>query len=87
MPQRSLAEIKAEQNTLRTRVGQLVDEARDIDIKLEVDGANDGLEERKANIDRGKAKASARLEEPSSRMLASSRNRDRVPPMAVLVLV
>jgi HK97 family phage major capsid protein len=63
MPQRSLAEIKAEQNTLRTRVGQLVDEARDIDIKLEVDGANDGLEERKANIDRGKAKASARLEE------------------------
>jgi HK97 family phage major capsid protein len=63
MPQRSLAEIKAEQNTLRTRVGQLVDEAREIEIKLSVDGANDGLEERQANIERGKAKASARLQE------------------------
>jgi HK97 family phage major capsid protein len=63
MPTRSFGEIKAEQQTLRTRVGQLVDEAREIDIKLEVDGANDGLEERKANIERGKAKTSARLQE------------------------
>ena len=63
MPQRTLGEIKAEQTQLRARVGNLVDEAREIDIKLEVDGANDGLEERKANIERGKAKASARLQE------------------------
>src|ERR1019366_2963736 len=60
---RTLAEIKAEQTQLRTRVGTLVDEARAIEIKLEVDGANDGLEERKANVERGKAKASARLAE------------------------
>jgi HK97 family phage major capsid protein len=63
MPQRSLGEIKAEQTQLRTRVGQLVDEAREIEIKMSVDGATDGLEERKANIERGKAKASARLQE------------------------
>jgi HK97 family phage major capsid protein len=57
---------KGEQTQLRTRVGQLVDEAREIEIKLSVDGANDGLEERKANIERGKAKASARLQELSA---------------------
>ena len=44
MPQRSLGEIKAEQTQLRTRVGQLVDEAREIEIKMSVDGATDGLE-------------------------------------------
>ncbi len=60
---RALAEIRQEQTQLRARVGQLVDEAREIEIKLEVDGANDGLEERKANVERGKAKASARLQE------------------------
>src|SRR5450631_3414493 len=63
MPQRNFGEMKAEQQTLRTRVGQLVDEAREIEIKLEVDGADAGLEERKANVERGKAKASARLQE------------------------
>jgi hypothetical protein len=63
MPQRSLGDIQAETKTLRARVGHLVDEAREIEIKLEVDGADAGLEERKANIERGKAKASARLEE------------------------
>jgi HK97 family phage major capsid protein len=63
MPQRSLGDIQAEQTQLRTRVGHLVDEAREIEIKLDVDGADAGLEERKANIERGKAKASARLEE------------------------
>ena len=63
MPQRSLVEIREEQTQLRARVGHLVDEAREIDIKLEHDGANDGLEERKANVERGKAKASSRLAE------------------------
>jgi hypothetical protein len=63
MPQRTLGEIKAEQTQLRARVGTLVDEAREIEIKLSVDGANDGLEERRANVERGKAKASARLAE------------------------
>jgi Caudovirus prohead serine protease len=60
---RALAEIKAEQAQLRTRVGQMVDQARELEIKLSIDGADGGLEERKANIERGKAKASARLEE------------------------
>jgi hypothetical protein len=63
VPQRSLGEIKAEQEKLRARVGNLVDQAREIEIKLDVDGADAGLEERKANIERGKAKASARLQE------------------------
>jgi HK97 family phage major capsid protein len=63
MPQRTLGDIKAEQTQVRTRVGNLVDEAREIEIKLDVDGADAGLEERKANIERGKAKASARLQE------------------------
>jgi hypothetical protein len=75
MPQRGLAEIKAEQNTLRTRIGQLVDEAREIEIKLSVDGANDGLEERKANIERGKAEASARLEELATEYRAELQRR------------
>jgi hypothetical protein len=63
MPQRSLAEIKAEQEPLRKRVGDLVDQKREIEIKLDVAGAGAGLEERKANIERGIAKASAHLEE------------------------
>ena len=60
---RTLAEIKAEQTQLRARVGQMVDEAREIEIKLGVDGPNDGLKERKANIEFGKTKASAQLDE------------------------
>jgi HK97 family phage major capsid protein len=63
MPQRSLGDIQAEQTQLRARVGHLVDDAREIEIKLDIDGADAGLEERKGNIERGKAKASARLEE------------------------
>jgi HK97 family phage major capsid protein len=72
---RTLAEIKAEQTQLRTRVGTLVDEARAIEIKLEVDGANDGLEERKANVERGKAKASTRLAELGDEARAELRRR------------
>lgn len=52
---RNLGDIRAEQTQLRTRVGQLVDEAREIDIKLEIDGADAGLEERKAADDLGVA--------------------------------
>lgn len=48
--------------THRARVGQLVDQKRELDIKLDIDGADAGLEERKANIERGLTKASAQLE-------------------------
>jgi hypothetical protein len=40
------------------RVGHLVDEGREIEIKLEVDGADAGLEERKANIDSARGRLS-----------------------------
>jgi HK97 family phage major capsid protein len=63
MPQRSLTEIRNEQTQLRARVGQLVDEAREIDVKIDVDGATAGLEERKGNLERAKAKAGSRLQE------------------------
>ena len=64
MPQeRSLAVIRSEEKTLRERVAQLVDQRREAEIRLDVDGADDGLEERKANIERGIGKASARLAE------------------------
>ena len=60
---RSLGAIKAEQNELRARVGRLVDEAREIEVKISVDGADDGLEQRLGTVERGKSKASARLAE------------------------
>jgi hypothetical protein len=63
MPQRTVGEIKAEQEPLRKRVAQLVDQKRELEIKLDVDGANDGLTERCVNVQRGIDKAGERLKE------------------------
>ncbi len=75
MPQRSFGAIKAEQDTLRARVGQLVDQKRELEIKLDVDGGDAGLEERKANVERGLAKASKQLETLGDEYRAELRRR------------
>jgi len=75
MPQRSFGAIKAEQDTLRARVGQLVDQKRELEIKLDVDGGDAGLEERKANVERGLTKASRQLEALGDEYRAELRRR------------
>src|ERR1017187_10857494 len=62
MPTRSFGEIKAEQDIVRTRVGQLVDQKRELEIKIDVDGATDGLTERLGTVERGIEKAGRQLE-------------------------
>ena len=63
MPTRSFGEIKAEQDIVRTRVGQLVDQKRELEIKIDIDGATDGLTERLGTVERGIEKAGRQLEE------------------------
>jgi HK97 family phage major capsid protein len=75
MPQRTLADIKAEQEPLRKQVGKLVDQKRELEIKLDVDGPNDGLTERCANVQRGIDKAGERLKELSEEHRAALQQR------------
>jgi HK97 family phage major capsid protein len=61
MPQRTLADIMADEAQVRKRAADLVDLKRAIEIKIEVDGADAGLEEKMANHQRGIDNAGARL--------------------------
>src|SRR5665213_1667260 len=58
---RTLADIKGEEKTLRDRVARLVDDQRSLEIKIDVDGADDGLQERLGTVERGIDKASRQL--------------------------
>jgi hypothetical protein len=58
---RTLADIKGEEKTLRDRVARLVDDQRSLEIKIDVDGADDGLQERLGTVERGIDKASTQL--------------------------
>jgi len=76
MQQRSFGRYQsAEQDTLRARVGQLVDQKRELEHQLDVDGGDAGLEERKANVERGLAKASKQLETLGDEYRAELRRR------------
>jgi HK97 family phage major capsid protein len=59
---RSLAAIQSDEKSLRDRVAHLVDEKRSIEVRLDIDGSNDGLEERLGTVQRGIDRASAELE-------------------------
>jgi hypothetical protein len=61
--QRSLADIQSDEKSLRDRVAHLVDEKRSIEVRLDIDGATDGLTERLATVERGIENASAQLKE------------------------
>jgi HK97 family phage major capsid protein len=58
---RTLADIKGEEKTLRDRVARLVDDQRSLSIKIDVDGDDDGLQERLGTVERGIDKASTQL--------------------------
>jgi len=60
---RTLGAIQSDEKQLRDRVARLVDEKRSLEIKADIDGANDGLNERLGTVERGIEKASAQLKE------------------------
>jgi hypothetical protein len=60
---RNLAAIQADERSLRDRAARLVDEKRELEIKMDVDGSDDGIRERLASVERGLDKAGRRLAE------------------------
>lgn len=59
---RTLADIQSDEKQLRDRVARLVDQRREIEIRRDIDGSDDGLEERFGTVERGIAKAGRQLE-------------------------
>jgi len=60
---RTLADIQADEKSLRDRVARLVDTKRELEIRADVDGGDDGITERLGTVERGIAKAGRQLEE------------------------
>ncbi len=58
---RSIAAIQSDEKSLRDRVARLVDEKRSIEVRLDIDGSDDGLDERLGTVQRGIDRASAEL--------------------------
>ena len=72
---RTLADIRNDQESARQRGMRLLDERRDIEVRLDVEGANPGLEERLENVQRGIDRVMQREQELSEEYRAEMRAR------------
>jgi HK97 family phage major capsid protein len=80
---RSLAAIQADEKSLRDRVARLVDEKRSLEIRSDIDGADDGLQQRLGTVERGIENASAQLKELGSEHRAEVQRRYEAGAYAV----